>query len=419
MATLDSAIQQSDLQQRYDPFSPPQRDDPFPVWAQAREEAPIFYSEVQGVWIVTRHADICEIARDTVRFSSAESTRPTNLAPEARAILEQGYPPEAARSIVNMDPPLHTRFRKYLTATFTPQRIARMEPRIRVLVNELIDAFPSDGKVDFLKQFAHPLPLTVLGEVIGFPREDARRVKWWSDNKVRLQWGRMTTEEAVETARAYVEYLGYLRELVEARRADPHDDVVTTLTSVRVEGETPLSTEEIVGQLQAFVSAGHETTSNLIAHAMIWLLRDREQWEALVADPSLAPAVVEETLRFDAPVMGFLRTATQDVEIGGVRIPAGARLELMYGSANRDAAAFSEPDRFDIRREQSGQHLAFGRGIHYCIGAALARLEGQVALEVLATRLPSLRLDAEREIPYQPNAAFRGPTDLWLEWDSE
>jgi cytochrome P450 len=409
----------------YNPFIPPLRDDPYPAWARLRRQHPVFYSAALDAWVVTRHADICAVLRDPVRFCNAGATRPlAPPPPKVGAILAEGFAFEAMPPLLATDPPLHTRLRKFANAAFTNQRIAGLEPRIRVLASGLLDqmVLSGRGRAEFVSRFAFPLPLIVVGDLIGVPREDHDQLHRWSEDKFAVQWGNLPLDEYRVAARGFVDFQRYCAALINARRQEPRDDLVSEMVAIRIEGEQPLSTGELVGHLMGLVAAGHETTMNLLAHALFHLLMQREQWDALVADPpGLAAGAVEETLRYDNSVSGMWRTATEDVRVGGVPIPKGARLQVLYGSANRDEAAFPDrPDVFDIARSPSvtgAQNLAFGRGAHFCLGANLARLEGRVALELLATHLPTLRLDSDPgAITWRPNAAFRGPVALPIAW---
>ena len=402
----------------YNPFVGPERDDPYPTWARARHEAPVFFSEVEGVWVITRYADIRAILQDTERFSSRDVTRPAPAPPEVEAVLRKGYAYEDMPALVGTDPPAHIRLRRVTNAGFTPERVTAMEPHIRNIANELIDAFVHDGKADLLGQFAYLLPATVVMELLGVPREDRGVMKRWSDDRALVLWGKAPLDQLLSAAHAFVEMQRYCAKLIEARRADPRDDLISVLATTRLDDHEPLSTSELVGQVTALISAGHETTTNLIAHAVLLLLRHPEAWAAVRADFSLIPAVIDEALRINSPVRGMLRTTTQDVEVAGVRIPAGAQLQLMYSAANHDETVFPDPDRFDIHRQQHAFHLAFGHGIHFCVGAALARLEARITLELFATRLPNLRLQPGHALHYVPNAVFYSPTDLPVLWDA-
>jgi cytochrome P450 len=243
-------------------------------------------------------------------------------------------------------------------------------------------------------------------------------MKEWSDQRAIVLWGKAPLEETMAAARGFVAMQRYCAELIEARRLAPRDDLISILTSSQLDGEAPLRTSELVGQITAVISAGHETTTNLIAHLILLLLRHPDEWAAVRADYSLIPGAVEEALRLNSPIRGMIRTTTENVEVAGVAIPAGARLQLMYSSANHDETVFPDPERFDIRREHRPFHLGFGHGTHFCVGAPLARLEARVTVELFAERLPNLRLLPDHPLHYTPNVVFFTPTELPLVWDA-
>lgn len=410
-------MQATPIEAAFNPFLPPDRDDPYPTLERARCDAPVFRSEAMGAWVVARHDDIRAVAEDPATFSNAESTRLIPAPPEAQAILDEGYGYDEMRPLLTQDPPRHTRVRKSMARALA-QRVPGMEPRVRARARELIAALPAAGEADFVRVFCYPLPLTVILELQGIPPEDHDDLQRWSNDKVALQWGgAMSVEEHVAHARGYVEFQRYLTRLIEDRRASPRDDIVSELVQGHPDGdEVPLSTGEVVGQMMGLIAAGHETTANLIAMALFRLLRDGRWWEQLRADPGLAPAVVEESLRRDSSVLGVPRVATRDCEIGGVPISAGDRVFLMLGSGNLDEDHFADGATFDPQRQHGSKHLSFGHGIHFCIGATLARLEARVALQELAQSLPGLRLASDRPVEFLPNAAFRIVATLPLRW---
>lgn len=401
---------------RYDPFRPPDRDDPYPALAEARRREPVFRSDAVDAWVVTRHADVVALAEDTRRLSSSGTTDPLATPAPVRAVLAQGGIYGSARPMVSTDPPLHTRLRR-LTGRAIAQRVPGLQARVRALAHGLVDRFAADGRVDLVSAFAYPLPVTVIAELLGVPASDHDRIKGWSDDMVALQWGRLELDEHVAVARRVVAFHTYVRELVEARREQPADGVISDLAAMRDDDGRPLSIPEVVRQMTGLVVAGHETTTNLIANAVLHLLRHRALWETLVADPALAAAAVEETLRYDSSVLGMLRVATEDIEVAGTRISKGGRVQLAFASANRDGAVFADPERFDLRRPAQPRHVAFGVGTHFCVGATLARLEVRVALEVLSERLPGMDLIAAHAVRFKPNAAFRGPEALPVRWE--
>jgi len=318
--------------------------------------------------------------------------------------------------LVNDDPPAHTRYRALVNKAFTPRRVAEMGPHIYQVAQELIETFVHDGQADLVRQFAYPLPMIVIGELIGVPRADMDLVKQWCDEWNALMSGRVSSEGQMTGARAIVALHRYFVALLEQRAQTPQQDLATGLVEARMEGESSVTVPEMAHLLFSVTFGGHETTTKLIANAVALLLSHPEQWQALRATPSLAPNAVEETLRWDCPLLGMLRTTTEDVDVAGQRLPQGANVMLMFASANRDGQQDVQPDRFDIRRQPS-DHLSFGRGIHYCLGAPLARLEGRIALEMLAQYLPTLRLQPGHALVYAPNLVLRGLQSLPVTWE--
>jgi len=281
-------------------------------------------------------------------------------------------------------------------------------------VEELLAQVATDGEADLVAHLAYPLPVAVICELLGVPEADREAVKGWSDAMVALQWANLDTEAHVAAAREVVAFHDYVGRLVEQRRTEPGDDLITDLTRVRPDDE-PLSEPDLVRQLTGLFTAGHETTTNLLAHAVILLAANPAQWDRMCADPEgLAPAAVEETLRRDSSVLGMHRVATEPLELGGAHIDAGDRVQLAFAVGNHDASVFEEPERFDLDRPRERAHLAFGAGPHFCVGAPLARLEARVALETLARRAPDLTVTDPASITYKPNAAFRGPNAVWV-----
>jgi cytochrome P450 len=403
----------------YDPNVAPWRDDPHPALAESRREQPVFRCPAQEAWVVTRYDDVATVVSDAARFSSADVLKPPGaMCPAAQGVLGRGYGLDELRSIIILDPPDHGPLRRVVASAFTPRRVAGLEGRIRTIADRLVDDFADDGDVDLIGQFAYPLPLAVIMELLEIPSADRAAIKRWGDDRIALVWSALSDAEQVRCAHSYVDFQTYLGRLVDERRAHPGDDFISDLaTAVTSEGRQ-LERGELVGQLISVVSAGHETTTNLIAVGVAQLLATG-QWDDLCADPTLAAAAVEETLRFDGPAKAMPRTVTADVELSGVRIPAGDRVLAMLTSANRDGRVFPDGDRFNIHRARPAHpHLGFGRGQHYCAGAALGRLEGRVALEVLSRRLPGLRLDPTIALRFTANTVIRSLRELPLHWPS-
>jgi cytochrome P450 len=380
----------SSLGEVFDPFLPEQNEDPYPIYARARREEPVFYSPRLDLWVVTRYADIAAVARDTERFSSFNSLYvKAEQIPEVRAILREGY--EEFTSLVQSDPPDHTRVHAVFGRAFTQQRVAALEGRISELTRELIDAFARDGRAELVAQLALPLPGYVICDLLGVPRSDMRQLRVWHEDKQALMGGQAAPEALVASARGYLEMQRYFKAQMEARRDEPRDDLLTLLVPEEIGGSAPISMQEAVCNAMDLLAAGHETTTALVANGIDLLLARPEVAEALRADKALIPGAVDEMLRFESPVRGFFRAVTAEAEVAGVRIPRGGRVFLLYASGNRDEAEFEGADRFDIRRKEAGKHLAFGKGIHFCVGSLLARAEARIAFEQLLERLPGLR----------------------------
>jgi cytochrome P450 len=403
----------------FNPFEPAQTHDPYPMYTRAREQAPIFFSPVLNMWVVTRYEDICEIARDTTRFSNRRAVDVVAEIPaEVLAIFTTSN--TQPQFIVEIDPPTHTRVRRLANKAFTPRRVTLMEPRIRALANGLADMFAHEGRADLMAQFAYQLPRMVIADIVGVPAADIPKFGQWSEAwATYLFTVDLPLEQQIQGARSAVALQNYCEALIEERRHYPQDDLLSDLVQAQEEDGTSLSLNELVGLIMTFLIAGHLTTSDMIGNALVLLLKQPELWQALCREPQLATRLIEETLRRDSSVPGLMRVATEDVTFNGVSIPKGARLFLAFGSANHDETVFPEPTRFDLERENLYKHLAFGQGIHYCLGAPVARLEGKVALEVLSQRLPSLRFQPGQTVTYRPNLVFRGPDQLPLMWDKE
>jgi cytochrome P450 len=400
----------------YNPFDPAQKRDPFPFYANARRETPVFFSPILNMWVVTRHEDILTVLRDPSVFSSLNIIEsPTPLPPEVVEILSQGIP--FVPTLINNDPPSHTRVRNLCNKAFTPQRVAGMETRIRELANSLIDGFVHEGRADVIERFANPLPQIVIADIVGVPRSDTEKFVRLADEWAATIFEGLPTDVQLKLAPGAVAFQAYNAEMIAERRNNPQNDLMSDLVHAQVEGEVPLTDWEIVSIASTLLVAGHPTVTALIGNALIVLTGHPEYLEALSQNPQLAPAIVEEVLRIESPSPGLPRVCTRDFNLGGVTVPKGAKLFLAYTSANRDETVFPNPAQFDIHRPNLNRHLAFGRGVHYCIGAPLGRLEGRIALEVLTQRLANLRVVPGQILEYSRNFSFRGPEKLTMEWD--
>jgi cytochrome P450 len=393
--------------------SPTFFDDPYPVYAALRERDPVHWCAPWDAWVVTAWDPVVEVLRRPESFSSAgyELAMLEALAaadPDGAPALRAHY---ATQVLSLTDPPVHTRLRRSLVTSFTPRVVERLRPRVEALVTELLDGLPDAPEVDLLATFAYPLPALIIGELLGVPPEDQHRFTRWSADIVALVGtGAMVPERVAAAERSMAEFHAYLRPLIDARRdAPPGEDLLGGLVHPATAVDR-LSDAELVATCVTLLFAGHETTANLIANGLIALLRHPDQLARLRAQPHLAPSAVEELLRFDASVQRNRRRAVADVELAGRRIRAGDRVLAFLGAANRDPAAFPEPERLDLGRTPN-KHLAFGHGIHYCVGAALSRLEAPIALTAVLERFPGLALGSS-PIAWMPNIAFRGPREL-------
>ncbi|NMO23143.1 cytochrome P450 [Pyxidicoccus fallax] len=397
-------------------FEPRYVEDPYPLYARLREEAPVQFSEEMHLWVVSRHEDVKTVVMNPGDFLSANAFKnPVPPAPEVLAALAAGYPQVPA--LVDDDPPNHTRMRVIVTKALAPHRVSAMESRVRAIATELVDAFANEGRADLVERLAFPLPARVIGAILGLPDSDLERLKSWTEDLSTLSAGNAPVARQVECARGLVAVQKYLAGHIAERRREPKDDLISALIEARHEDTPPLNDVELISLLSMLHFAGHETTANLLGNVLVMLLKEPERLRALREDPALIPLAIEEGLRRDSPVQGMMRTTRRAVTLGGVEVPEGARLLVLFASANRDAAAFQAPDRADFHRPDVSRHLGFGQGIHYCIGAPLARMEVRAALELLLRRLPGLRLAPGDAIQYVPNFLHRGPRRLLVEWD--
>lgn len=391
-------------------------EDPFPFFAALRRHEPVYWDPNLECFLVTRYADVWEVIHRPEVFSS--QTGPiTKLPPmEVLAVLMTGRPP--VDTLLSADPPRHTRYRSLVTRAFAPRRVSGLEPAIRSLAHELVDRFAGQGEVELVSGFAVPFPLAIIADQLGVPRSDMPHFKRWSDDFVTFLGQIADPPALVEAARGIVEFQRYMVDRIEERRAGRRDDILSDVVHASLDGVDPLSTDEVLSIAQQFMVAGNETSTNMISAAMLHLCRNEDQMAAVLGDPGLIPNAIEETLRMESPAHVMFRLATRDTEIAGTRLPAGSRIAVVYGSANRDEAKFPDPDRFDVRRENARDHLAFGHGTHYCLGAGLARKEGAVALEVLLSRLRGWRLPPGRnDFLHHPLFILRGLRALHCAFD--
>lgn len=390
----------------------PLAEDPYPFYAQARLEQPVTFCPELDVWLITRYADIQQVLLQPELFSSRNTlSSSVTFYPQTLEALIHGFLPVPI--VLNSDGADHRRFRVPLMRAFAPARIRALEPFIRAIANRLIDGFIADKRADIIRQFAYPFSLEVVLQLLGIPSHDIEKTRVWSHDWLTLMSMQLSANEQVACAHSTVAFQHYIAELMNQRRTSPQDDLISTL--LHDSDDTLFSENELVIMIQGLILAGHESTTNMIGTGLLLLLEQPERWQNLCLNPSQIPATIEEILRFDAPIQMFARVTTRTVTIGGVTLPDDASLLLLYGSGNRDAAVFPNPDAFEPKRS-SNHHLAFGHGPHYCVGAALARLEGHIAFDVLCQRLPQLRLVPHQTLSHIPTLLFRGYQQLDVAW---
>jgi cytochrome P450 len=360
--------------------------DPHPHYHQIRAEKPIWSIPEWDEYVFTRFDDCERILRDPT-MSSDPSSRRMEV-----PFLELAEGMERPRTMLLMDAPDHTRLRKLVSKAFTPRTVETLRPHVAELIHGMLDAVDPSG-FDLIAGLGYPLPVTVICELLGIPPEDQHLFGPWSSDASRMLDADLDDATIQRGLMAFMQIVNYLNGILDERRAQPRDDLLSALLAAEEEGEK-LSEEELRSTIMLLFVAGHETTTNLIGNGTVALLRQRSQWERLVADPSLAPGAVEEVLRFDGPVHLTARTATVETHIGDVVVEPGQGLVTLLAAANRDPARFPDPDRLDITRPDQ-HHLTFSQGAHYCLGAALARLEGQEVFKALPQRFPTLELAEE------------------------
>lgn len=397
----------------FDRFAPANVHNPYPLYKRIRDSGP-FLDPTLDMWIVAGYDDVRTVLGDHERFGSAFNIRtPQVVPPEVAAVLATGHP--EVHILLNQDPPEHTAVREKVAGAFTPRRARKLTPTVQRLAMELIDRFADAGQAELIGALAWPLPLQVICELLGLPASDATQIRAWIDALTELTSYGTPLPAQVAAAHQSVAFERYLAEFIADRRARPRDD----LTSDLLNPTNPRLTDtQTISLLINLVFAGHETTASLIGNTLLNILPADPGPLANAAPDLDIDAAIEETLRRDPPVQGMFRsTGAEAVDLGGTTIPAGSMVFALIGAANRDPAAYADPDAFDIDRLGPPQ-LAFGRGVHFCLGAAIAKMEAQVAINALLARLPDLRLAPEFIPPYLPNLIHRGPRRLEVHFGS-
>ena len=418
-------------------FDPAVQQCPHAYYAKMRAECPVFPAPGLGapLLLVTGYDHVADIARDTATFSSRFDTTgggggTGELGRKINELYEQEGGYERIGTMLTVDPPVHTRYRRLVTKAFTPKVIADLEPTIRAIVRRLIDDMveqqAANGVVEFVETFAVPLPVTVIAHALNVPDDRLADFKRWSDASIAGIGTNIGMEERLAAEREVIGFQKYFAEQLERRRHEPQDDLLTSLLNARIErdetgpdgapiDDAPLTVPEMLSIIQQLLVAGNETTTKMLTEMMRLLGEHPDEWDKLRADPSRAKAVVEESLRLSSPTQGMFRAVKGDAEIGGTELHAGDFMVIMFAAANRDPAVFPDPDEFRPDRDNLVAHLAFGKGAHFCLGAALARLESVVAAEELSKRIASFTLADSNTYTYLPSFVLRGLTSLDLE----
>jgi cytochrome P450 len=374
--------------------------DPFPGYERMRESAPVFHDEQSGSWHVFRYDDVQRALSEHATFSS-------RIGSEDPSGTGQLF----ASSLITSDPPRHRQLRSLVTQAFTPKAVDALAPRIAGLTDELLEGIAARGSADLIKELAYPLPVIVISELMGIPAQDRERFKHWSDVIVSQTRTGSTSEEHYSTNS---EMMAYFLALIDQRRSQPGRDLISNLLSAKIDGQN-LTVPELLGFCSLLLVAGNETTTNLIGNAVLCLAESPGTIDRILGEPALLPQTIEEVLRFRSPVQSMYRVTMAETILGDERIPAGAPIVAWIGSANRDERQFQRPAEFDVDRGQN-RHLAFGHGIHFCLGAPLARLEARIALEALLSRLPGLSLVAGANLERMESTIVYGLKALPVQW---
>jgi cytochrome P450 len=413
----------SAVQVTLNPFESGFFDDPYAQYRQVREADPVHFSPL-GVWVLFRYDDCFQLLRDP--RTSVDIKTELDLNPDDRRErieqFQELFPdqeePDESRSMLFVDPPDHTRMRKLVSKVFTPRRVEELRPLVQRLVDERLDAVVDRQAMDLIGDLAFPLPFTVISEMLGMPAADRDQLREWSGKMVKMLDPILTTEEAVEAMDAGKHMFDHVGDVIEWKRSHLSDDLLSAMITAEEDGEV-LTTDELIDNVGLLFVAGHETTVNLIGNGTLALLRNRDQLEQLQRDPSLDVNAIEELLRFDSPVQFSRRILREELNIGDTVIEPGKFVMTCLGSANRDPATFGDDaDQLDLRRPTAGRLLSFGSGIHHCLGAALAKMEGQVAIGTLVRRFPDLELATDHPT-WNGRIVLRGVTELPITWSTD
>jgi len=399
-------------------FSAEVQECPFQIYRQLQDEAPVWQMPGTNVFVVTRYSDIRDIIRDPARFSSSFGALLNAGASnkEVDAIYGQGY--EMVETLLTQDPPRHRVYRNLVNKVFSNKRIEGMRDYIQSITNELIDGWIDDGEVDLMNRLCVPLPIYVIADQLGVPRAELPLIKKWSDASAS-RLGRLASEEQqIQNAKDIVEFQHYFADLMDRMRESPEDNIISDLANNTIDEGRLLTKPEALGMIQQILVAGNETSTAGIAGGVVLLIENPAEQTKLRSNPDLIPGAVEEILRLETPTSGMWRTATEDTEVGGVPIPKGAFLMVRFAAGNRDESVFSCGHEMKVDRDNASNHLAFGQGTHFCLGAQLARSEMQIALGSLLARTDNWGLvEGKNTLTHNPNVLLRGLKDLYISFD--
>jgi len=395
--------------------SPAMMVDPYPIYRRLREEQPVFWSDTWNAWVVSRFADVAESLKDKENLSNEnrQALLFDGLTDDERQSLCPLRHYFAQKDVIGSDPPDHTRMRALVQKAFSPKTVAALEPRIRSMAGTMIGGAVKSGRFDFIHEVAHPLPVMLIAEMLGAPVEDRHRFKTWSSDILAFQGtGQTTFGPAMISQKSLMEMFAYMNALIDDRRKSPREDLITAL-ALAEEGGQGFSRDELLATCNTILTAGHETTTNLMGNLVHQLLLNPEQWTALRDNPSLFNPAIEEALRYEAPKQRNFRRVKKAHTFAGVEFAENEMVFQVIGAANRDPANVADPEAFSIHRPKI-DHLSFGYGIHFCLGATLARMEARVVLETLLKHLPDGRL-VPGSMCWQERVQFRGPGRLLVE----
>ncbi len=397
--------------EQYNFFDPAVMEDPFEFYQAAIAQTPVYQIPGAGIYLVTAYDLVSEVCGKPEVFSNNFGDMLTGRGatdPEIKGVLETGWP--QINTLLTNDPPSHGRFRKLVNLAFSAPKVNAWEPRVREITRQLIDQIAAAGSCDFVSDFAVKLPVAIIAEVLGDSRENTALFKRWSDAFADRLGGMASRERELECAHEVVAFQRYFKQMIDARRADPNiKDMTADLVHARIDGEQPLEDAEILSILQQLMVAGNETTTNTLAGALLLLIQNPDQLQKLQANPALIPNMVEEVLRLQSATAGMWRVTLQDTQLAGVDIPAKSMVHIRYAAANRDPAKYAGPDEFDVTRSNARSHMAFGKGIHICVGNMLSRKELTVAFEELLGQLDGFHLlPGKNTLTHVPNMMLRG-----------